>query len=211
MELLSFVAMEPPVSFQADAVRAAEKVKVVEGDYANSSGGHGSRPVWPRHRGWQGVPGYRQEDRVHPRSQTETYAALRLEIENWRWAGVPFYIRAGKRLATRVTEITIQFKQPPMRLFKGGECHDSDAIKPNLISMRIQPDEGISLRFGAKLPGPSMDIAPGADELQLCGCVRQVFGERLRAPAAGCDAGRRHAVRSPRWRRGDVGSDDPRS
>ncbi|HTH53563.1 MAG TPA: glucose-6-phosphate dehydrogenase [Edaphobacter sp.] len=159
MELLSFVAMEPPVSFQADAVRA-EKVKVWKA----------ISPIHPADtvRGQYGpgivdgksVPGYRQEDRVHPRSQTETYAALRLEIENWRWAGVPFYIRAGKRLPKRVTEITIQFKQPPMLLFKGGECHDSSAIKPNLISMRIQPDEGISLRFGAKLPGPSMDISP---------------------------------------------------
>jgi glucose-6-phosphate 1-dehydrogenase len=159
MELLSFVAMEPPVSFQADAVRA-EKVKVWKA----------ISPIHPADtvRGQYGpgivdgkpVPGYRQEDRVHPRSQTETYAAVRLEIENWRWAGVPFYIRAGKRLAKRVTEITIQFKQPPMLLFKGGECHDSSGIKPNLISMRIQPDEGISLRFGAKLPGPSMDISP---------------------------------------------------
>jgi glucose-6-phosphate 1-dehydrogenase len=159
MELLSFVAMEPPVSFQADAVRA-EKVKVWKA----------ISPIHPADtvRGQYGpgtvdgkaVPGYRQEDRVHPRSQTETYAALRLDIENWRWAGVPFYIRAGKRLPKRVTEITIQFKQPPMLLFKGSECHDSSAIKPNLISMRIQPDEGISLRFGAKLPGPSMDISP---------------------------------------------------
>jgi glucose-6-phosphate 1-dehydrogenase len=159
MELLSFVAMEPPVSFKADAVRA-EKVKVWKA----------ITPIHPADtvRGQYGpgmvdgkaVPAYRQEDRVHPRSQTETYAALRLEIENWRWAGVPFYIRAGKRLPKRVTEITIQFKQPPMLLFKGGECHDSSAIKPNLISMRIQPDEGISLRFSAKLPGPSMDISP---------------------------------------------------
>jgi len=151
--------MEPPVSFKADAVRA-EKVKVWKA----------ITPIHPADtvRGQYGpgmvdgkaVPGYRQEERVHPRSQTETYAALRLEIENWRWAGVPFYIRAGKRLAKRVTEITIQFKQPPMLLFKGGECHDSSTIKPNLISMRIQPDEGIALRFGAKLPGPSMDISP---------------------------------------------------
>src|SRR5436305_976430 len=150
MELLSFVTMEPPVSFQADAVRA-EKVKVWKAisqihpaDTVRGQYGPGIVDGKP-------VPGYRQEERVHPRSQTETYAALRLEIENWRWAGVPFYIRAGKRLAKRVTEITVQFKQPPMLLFKGSECHDSNAIKPNLISMRIQPDEGISLRFGAKL------------------------------------------------------------
>ncbi|HEY0162646.1 MAG TPA: glucose-6-phosphate dehydrogenase [Edaphobacter sp.] len=159
MELLSFVAMEPPVSFQSDGVRA-EKVKVYKA----------IKPIEPEDtvRGQYGpgvvgdktVQGYRQEDRVNPESQTETYAALRLEIENWRWAGVPFYIRAGKRLAKRVTEITIQFKQPPLRLFQGAECHGDEGVMPNLISMRIQPDEGISLRFGAKLPGPSMDVSP---------------------------------------------------
>jgi len=157
MELLSFVAMEPPVSFEASAVRA-EKVKVW-------------RAITPIHpadtiRGQYGpgnvdgkpVIGYRQEDRVHPRSQTETYAALRLEIENWRWAGVPFYIRAGKRLAKRVTEITIQFKLPPLLLFKDHEGKGAEGIRPNVLSMRIQPDEGITLRFGAKIPGPSMNI-----------------------------------------------------
>jgi glucose-6-phosphate 1-dehydrogenase len=157
MELLSFVTMEPPVSFEASAVRA-EKVKVWKA----------IQPIHPADtvRGQYGpgivdgkqVPGYRQEDRVHPRSQTETYAAVRLEIENWRWAGVPFYIRAGKRLAKRVTEITIQFKLPPLLLFKDAEGKGGEGIKPNVLSMRIQPDEGISLRFGAKIPGPSMTI-----------------------------------------------------
>jgi glucose-6-phosphate 1-dehydrogenase len=157
MELLSFVAMEPPVSFEASAVRA-EKVKVWKA----------ITPIHPADtvRGQYGpgivdgkpVVGYRQEDRVHPRSQTETYAALRLEIENWRWAGVPFYIRAGKRLAKRVTEITIQFKLPPQLLFKDQQNKGGEGIKPNVLSMRIQPDEGISLRFGAKIPGPSMNI-----------------------------------------------------
>ncbi len=159
MELLSFVAMEPPVSFEAAAVRA-EKVKVWRA----------IQPIHPADtvRGQYGpgtvdgkqVVGYRQEDRVHPRSQTETYAALRLEIENWRWAGVPFYIRAGKRLAKRVTEITIQFKQPPLLLFKDPQGKGGEGIKSNIISMRIQPDEGITLRFGAKVPGPGMTISP---------------------------------------------------
>ena len=159
MELLSFVAMEPPVSFQADAVRA-EKVKVWKS----------IQPIHPADtvRGQYGpsvvdgkqIAGYRQEDRVHPRSQTETYAALRLEIENWRWAGVPFYIRAGKRLAKRVTEITIAFKQPPLSIFKDDEGKGAEGIKNNVISIRIQPDEGITLRFGAKLPGPNMSISP---------------------------------------------------
>ncbi len=159
MELLSFVAMEPPVSFEADSVRA-EKVKVWRAitpihpaDTVRGQYGPGNVDGKP-------VVGYRQEDRVHPRSQTETYAGLRLEIENWRWAGVPFYIRAGKRLAKRVTEITIQFKQPPLLLFKDHEGKGAEGIKPNVISMRIQPDEGIALRFGAKVPGPNMAISP---------------------------------------------------
>jgi len=158
MELLSFVAMEPPVSFQADAVRA-EKVKVWKA----------IQPIHPADtvRGQYGpgivdgkpVVGYRQEERVHPRSQTETYAALRLEIENWRWAGVPFYIRAGKRLARRVTEISIQFKLPPMLLFKDAQGKGAEGPRPNVLSMRIQPDEGITLQFGAKVPGPTMTIS----------------------------------------------------
>jgi glucose-6-phosphate 1-dehydrogenase len=171
MELLSFVAMEPPVSFDASAVRA-EKIKVY-------------RAIKPIHiadtvRGQYGpgtvdgksVPGYRQEDRVHPRSQTETYAALRIEIENWRWAGVPIYLRAGKRLAKRVTEITIQFKQPPLLLFKDTQGHGAEGIKSNIISMRIQPDEGIALRFEAKIPGPSMNIAP----VDMDFCYSKAFG-----------------------------------
>ncbi len=159
MELLSFVAMEPPVSFEADAVRG-EKVKVwkaikpipiedtVRGQYG------------PGTVGKEKAIGYREEERVDPNSVTETFAAIKLEIENWRWAGVPFYIRAGKRMAKRTTDVTVVFKQPPMRLFNetgGGPCDD---IHPNLITMRIQPDEGISLRFGAKVPSTGMSVCP---------------------------------------------------
>jgi glucose-6-phosphate 1-dehydrogenase len=159
MELLSFITMDPPASFAAEAVRR-EKIKVwtsikpinifdcVRGQYG------------PGIVNDQMVKGYREEDRVDPDSHTETYAAVRLEIENWRWAGVPFYLRAGKRLAARATEITVEFKQPPMLLFgnnMGGNCPE---IQPNIITMRIQPDEGISLRFGAKVPGPQMAICP---------------------------------------------------
>ena len=159
MELLSFVCMEPPVSFHSAAVRY-EKVKVwraiksidckstVRGQYA------------PGTVDGKEVKGYRQEDRVNPESQTETFAAVKLEIENWRWAGVPFYLRAGKRLAKRATEITIQFKQPPMLLFDRAQSGPCKEIQPNLITMRIQPDEGISLRFGAKLPTPDMTVCP---------------------------------------------------
>jgi len=171
MQLLSFVAMEPPISFAAQAVRS-EKLKVF-------------RAIRPIHfadtvRGQYGpgvvdgkpVPGYREEDRVHPRSQTETFAALRLEIENWRWAGVPIYIRAGKRMAKRVTEITIQFKQPPLMLFKDTEGKYLEGMKSNVISMRIQPDEGIALRFEAKVPGPSMHLSP----VDMDFCYSSAFG-----------------------------------
>jgi glucose-6-phosphate 1-dehydrogenase len=158
MELLSFVAMEPPVSFAADAVRA-EKVKVWKAVQPIHSADTVRGQYGPGTVDGKPVVGYRQEERVHPRSQTETYAALRLEIENWRWAGVPFYIRAGKRLAKRVTEITIQFKLPPLLLFKDAQGKGGEGIRPNVLSMRIQPDEGITLQFGAKVPGPTMNIS----------------------------------------------------
>jgi len=157
MEVLSFVAMEPPDSFAADAVRI-EKLKVwkaidpipvedtVRGQYAAGT------------VDGQGVIGYRQEDRVNPESHTETYAAMKLSIENWRWAGVPFYIRAGKRLNKRVTEVTVVFKQPPLHLFKGNAAESK--VQPNILKMRIQPDEGISLTFGAKIPGPTTNVKP---------------------------------------------------
>jgi glucose-6-phosphate 1-dehydrogenase len=156
MEVLSFVAMEPPDSFQAAAVRT-EKLKVwrsiepipvsdtVRGQYG------------PGRSGKEDAIGYRQEDRVNPESHTETFAAIKLHIENWRWAGVPFYLRAGKRLANRVTEVSVVFKNPPTHLFKTNASDDK--IEPNVISIRIQPDEGISLRFGAKVPGPTTNVA----------------------------------------------------
>jgi glucose-6-phosphate 1-dehydrogenase len=165
MELLSFVAMEPPVSFEANSVRG-EKVKVwraikpipientVRGQYALGMADG------------QQVQGYREEDRVDPNSSTETYAALKLEMENWRWAGVPFYLRAGKRMAKRVTEITIQFKQPPLLLFDRPGTGACNEIQPNLMVIRIQPDEGISLRFGAKVPGPETNVCPVVMDFQ---------------------------------------------
>jgi glucose-6-phosphate 1-dehydrogenase len=161
MELLSFVAMEPPSSFDAEAVRR-EKVKVWRAIP--------NIPILNAVRGQYGpgvvegkkVVGYRDEERVNPESGTETYAAVRLEIENWRWAGVPIYLRAGKRMKRRATEISIQFKQPPLLIFNrmqsSGPCND---IQPNLLTIRIQPDEGIALRFGAKVPNtPNMSVCP---------------------------------------------------
>jgi glucose-6-phosphate 1-dehydrogenase len=161
MELLSFVAMEPPPSFHAESVRR-EKLKVWQAIP--------SIPILNAVRGQYGpgivegkrVPGYREEERVDPESGTETFAAVRLEIENWRWAGVPFFLRAGKRMKKRATEISIQFKQPPLLIFNrmqsSGPCTE---IQPNLLTIRIQPDEGISLRFGAKIPTtPEMAVCP---------------------------------------------------
>ena len=158
MELLSFVAMEPPMSFESQSVRL-EKLKVWQAIPAISMENVVRGQYGPGSIKGESVPGYRQEDRVDPNSQTETYAALKLEIDNWRWAGVPFYIRAGKRLAKRVTEVTVQFKQPPSMIFnRAGDCGE---IQPNVITIRIQPDEGISLRFGAKVPSTqAMSVCP---------------------------------------------------
>ena len=157
MEVLSFVAMEPPDSFQAEAVRT-EKLKVwraIEGIPVENTarGQYGPGTVDGKE-----VVGYRQEERVSPESNTETFAAVRLEIENWRWAGVPFYVRASKRLAKRVTDVTVVFKQPPLHLFKSNSTDGK--IEPNILSLRIQPDEGISLHFGAKIPGPTTNVRP---------------------------------------------------
>ena len=161
MELLGMVAMEPPSSFESESVRR-EKLKVWQAIPSIPvldavRGQYGAGVV-----GGQQAVGYRQEARVSPDSSTETYAALRLEIENWRWAGVPFYLRAGKRLAQRATEISIQFKQPPLLIFDRIAAHAAcPVIQPNLLTIRIQPDEGIALRFGAKVPTtPEMAVCP---------------------------------------------------
>jgi glucose-6-phosphate 1-dehydrogenase len=161
MELVSLVALEPPSSFESESVRR-EKLKVWQAIPSIPIRNAVRGQYGPGMVNGQRVVGYREEERVNPESGTETYAALKLEIENWRWAGVPFYLRAGKRLRKRATEITIQFKQPPLLIFnqlKGaGAC---PVIEPNLLTIRIQPDEGISLRFGAKVPTtPEMAVCP---------------------------------------------------
>jgi len=102
------------------------------------------------------VIGYTQENGVSPSSTTETFVIIKAFIDNWRWAGVPFYLRTGKHLPKRVSEIAIQFKQPPLMIFKHSEAHGQ--VEPNVLTMRIQPDEGISLKFGAKVPGSEMQI-----------------------------------------------------
>jgi glucose-6-phosphate 1-dehydrogenase len=180
MELLSLVALEPPSSFEADAVRR-EEAEGVAGDSFDSDSERGARPVWAGNGERERVAAYRDEERVNPESGTETYAAVRLQIENWRWAGVPFYLRAGKRLKKRATEISIQFKQPPLLIFNrmaaSSPCQE---IQPNLLTIRIQPDEGIALRFGAKVPTtPDMDVCPVNMDFDYAGGLRQIQRQRL--------------------------------
>jgi glucose-6-phosphate 1-dehydrogenase len=157
LQLLSLVAMEPPATFDADALRD-EKVKVIRA-VAEMTPEQVRRDVVRGQYGpgWvsaKSVPGYRAEPHVDPASETETFIAARLMIDDWRWSGVPFYLRMGKRLPKRATEIAIQFKEVPHQLFRDSE---SDP-EPNLLAMRIQPDEGIMLRFGAKVPGLGIDV-----------------------------------------------------
>ena len=157
-QLLALTAMEPPISFRADAVRdervkvleavrpcSAEEVRrnVVRGQYGEGADGNSRARA------------YRDEPRVAPGSATETYVALKLFVENWRWADVPFYLRTGKRLALRATKIAIQFKRPPLLLFRNTPV---ECLEPNVLVIRIQPDEGISLRFQAKVPGAGMRL-----------------------------------------------------
>jgi glucose-6-phosphate 1-dehydrogenase len=157
LQLMSLVAMEPPATFEADALRD-EKVKVIRAIGELSPGQMRTDVVRGQYGpGWvaaQPVKGYRNEPDVDPESETETYVAVRFEVDDWRWSGVPFYLRAGKRLPKRATEIAIQFKDVPHRLFRDSHS-DPD---PNLLAIRIQPDEGIMLRFGAKVPGLGIDV-----------------------------------------------------
>jgi glucose-6-phosphate 1-dehydrogenase len=157
MQLMCLVAMEPPAAFDAESLRD-EKLKIVRAvaplgptevarDVVRGQYGPGWVEAAP-------VSGYREEPEVDPASETETYVAARFTVDDWRWSGVPFYLRTGKRLPKRSSEIAIQFRPVPHRLFKDSST-DPD---PNLLALRIQPDEGILLRFGAKVPGLGLDV-----------------------------------------------------
>lgn len=160
MQLLSLTAMEPPVSFQADAVRD-EQVKVLRAIQPPATEEVLSYAVRGQYDegvvNGQHVPAYRSEPFVDPKSNTETFVALKLLIDNWRWADVPFYVRTGKRLAKRLTEIVIQFRKPPLIMFGNAPV---EQFMPNTLVMHIQPEEAISLRFGAKVPGPQVRVRP---------------------------------------------------
>jgi glucose-6-phosphate 1-dehydrogenase len=152
--------MEPPVNFTAEEVRN-EKVKVLQAIPAPTPETVPEIAVRAQyaagHAGGEDVPGYTEEDGVPPDSTTETYAALRLGVDNWRWAGVPFYIRTGKRLARKVTEIAITLKAVPHLAFSQ---EGSLGVQPNQLVLTVQPNEGVSLRLGAKIPGTRMIIRP---------------------------------------------------
>lgn len=159
LQLLCLIAMEPPTGLGADSVRD-EKVKVVRSLHRLSAAEVSVNVVRGQYAegaiSGKPVPGYRNEKNVNPRSTTETYVALRLQIDNWRWADVPIYMRVGKRLPKSGTEISVHFKKAPPVLFN----KESDALDQNVLVIRIQPDEGISLRMQAKMPGTSFRIEP---------------------------------------------------
>jgi glucose-6-phosphate 1-dehydrogenase len=154
------LAMEPPVSFDADAVRD-EKVKVLHAIHPPSIDEVPHMAVRAQyeagHAGGEDVPGYLDEDGVPDDSTTETYAALKLKIDNWRWAGVPFYLRTGKRLARKVTEIAVTLKPVPHLAFKQS---GSLGVEANQLVLSVQPNEGVSLKLVAKIPGARMSVRP---------------------------------------------------
>jgi len=169
LQLMSLVAMEAPATFDATSVRN-EKIKILQSIRPLEAAS-----VWksvvrgqygPGNLQGAAVPGYRQEPGVRPDSATETFVALKLIVDNWRWSGVPFYLRSGKRMPKPATEIAIRFKQAPHMVFQG------NSVEPNSLVLNIQPDEGISLSFGAKAPGSQMEIRPVTMDF----LYRQAFG-----------------------------------
>ena len=162
LQVLSLVAMEPPIAFSAASVRDRKMDALLS---VQPIAGPGPDPLANVVRaqygpGWvagEEVPAYRDEPGVDAGSTTETYVALKAMLDSWRWAGVPFYLRTGKRLPKRTTEIAIQFHRPPLQIFKQVSA---TPVAPNLMIVNVQPDEGISIRFDAKLPGSRMQLAP---------------------------------------------------
>jgi glucose-6-phosphate 1-dehydrogenase len=162
LQVMSTIAMEPPAVFEPNTVRD-ERAKVLRSIHIpkpeevpamSVAGQYG-----PGRLGNEDLPGFRQEEGVDPDAQTDTYSAVTIHIDNWRWAGVPFYIRSGKRLAKRVTDIAIFFNPAPHSPFMRTTVGLTEA-QPNLLIIRIQPEEGISLRFLSKLPGEGMQLRP---------------------------------------------------
>jgi glucose-6-phosphate 1-dehydrogenase len=154
LQLLALTAMEPPIDFEAESVRN-EKVKVLRALHTPGPKHVVRGQYGPGFIEGEAVPGYREEEGVAPDSQTETYVAAKLFVDNWRWADTPFYVRTGKRLARRETTIAIQFKRAPHPPF---EVDEAEGLRPNVLLIHIQPDEGVSLAVGAKVPGQGLSI-----------------------------------------------------
>jgi len=160
LQMLAITAMEPPVAFEADAVRE-QKVQVFRSIHPMTRDEAARRTVrgqyGPGRIDGHAVPGYRQEPGVNPNSSTETFVAIEFHVDNWRWAGVPFYVRTGKHLARQVTDVRVHFKRTPQALFSRTS---DEQVEPNVIVIGIQPDEAIMLQFGAKKPGGQMKVVP---------------------------------------------------
>jgi glucose-6-phosphate 1-dehydrogenase len=160
LQLLALLTIEPPASFEANRLRD-EKVKVLEAIVPPALKDVRSLALRAQYGpgvvGGEPVPGYREEEGVAPDSRTQTYAALRLEVSNWRWAGVPFYLRTGKRLSRKVTEIAVSLKPVPHLAL---QTSGSVGVQPNQLILTVQPDEGVSVSLGAKIPGPRLRIRP---------------------------------------------------
>jgi len=174
LQVMATIAMEPSASFRATSVRD-ERSKLLRSIRAMTPGEVRQNTVpgqyGPARIGGQEVPGFRQEEGVNPESQTNTFAAATFFVENWRWAGVPFYMRTGKRLPKRVTEIAIHFNAAPLAIFEDTDGAESG---PNLLIVRIQPEEGISLKFLSKTPGAGMKLRPVSMDFNY----GSSFGER---------------------------------
>jgi glucose-6-phosphate 1-dehydrogenase len=155
-QVMCLIAMEPPVTYEANAIRD-EKLKILKSirpfDDAALAKWAVRGQYGPGYLAGEKVPGYRQEEGVNPKSITPTYAAIKVFLDTWRWHGVPFLLRSGKRLPKRATEVAIQFKEPPNLMFKS----NMSDLSPNVLVVRIQPDEGITLKFETKVPGMSME------------------------------------------------------
>ncbi|GGL73475.1 glucose-6-phosphate 1-dehydrogenase [Deinococcus aerolatus] len=173
MQLFALTAMEPPAAFDAEAIRD-EKTKVLRAVKPIPSGRVGQVAVrgqyGPGSMDGEKVPGYREEPGVKSDSRTASYVAVKLEIDNWRWQGVPFFLRTGKRLPKKVTEIAVVFKRAPLGIFPGG-------LERNVLAFRIQPDEGVSLKFSSKSPGQEMVLREVVMDFRY-----DAFGAQLESP-----------------------------
>jgi glucose-6-phosphate 1-dehydrogenase len=162
LQMMATMAMEPPAAYEPDAVRdeRAKLLRAIRVWRLEEVGENAVAGQYGRARiGGEDVPGFREEEGVDPEARTDTYAAVTLEVDNWRWAGVPFYIRSGKRLPKRVTDVAIEFNRAPLAMFEAG-AGPIQQTYPNLLVLRIQPEDGISLRFFSKQPGAGMRLRP---------------------------------------------------